>query len=136
MNLFKIQDNVGERKSKYKLLMNEARLGSKRRFLIIRTVSSGIIFQKSNGLKTLVCFKMKFDNFIEKIRILPVIEGESVTDTKAHLLLHPYEKERRNHAWQFKEQLVATTWKTEEEWRLGEQNVGEEGLGQDGNEQN
>lgn len=38
MKLFKIQGNVGERKSKYKLLMNEARLGSKRRFLITRTV--------------------------------------------------------------------------------------------------
>ena len=92
--------------------MNEARLGSKRKFLIIRTVSSGIVFQESNGLKTLVCFKMKLDNFIEKIRTLPEIEGESVTDAKAHLLLHPYEKERRSHAWQFKGQLVATTGKT------------------------
>lgn len=56
---FKMQDNVGERKSNYKLLMSEAGLGSKRRFLFIRTVSSGIIFRESNGFKTLVCFKMK-----------------------------------------------------------------------------
>lgn len=98
MKLFKIQDNVGERKSKYKSLMNEARLGSKRRFLIIRTLSSRIIFQESNGLKTPVCFKMELGNFIEKIRTLPVTEGESITDAKAHLLLHPYEKERRNRA--------------------------------------
>lgn len=39
-----IQDNVGERKSKYKLLMREVRLGSKGRFLIIKIVRSGIIF--------------------------------------------------------------------------------------------
>lgn len=63
-------------------------------------------------LKTLVCFKMKLNNFIEKIRRLPVIEGESVTVTKVHLFLHPYEKERRNHAWQFKGQLVVSMGKT------------------------
>lgn len=54
---------------------------------------------------------MKLDNFIVKIRTLPVIEGASVTDTKARLLLCPYEMERRNHAWQFKGQLVATMGK-------------------------
>lgn len=54
--IFKIQDNVGEKKKgNYKLLISEAGLGSKRRFLFIRTVSSGIIFQESNGFKTLVC---------------------------------------------------------------------------------
>lgn len=52
--IFKIQDNAGERKSNYKLLISEAELGSKRRFLFIRTVNSGIIFQQSNGFKTVV----------------------------------------------------------------------------------
>lgn len=56
---FKIQDSVGERKSNYKLLISEAGVGSKRKFLFIRAVSSGIIFQESNGFKTLICFKMK-----------------------------------------------------------------------------
>lgn len=56
---FKIQDSVGKRKSNYKLLQSEAGLGSKRRFLFTRTVSSEIIFQESNGFKTLVCFKME-----------------------------------------------------------------------------
>lgn len=94
MKLLKIQDDVGKRKSKYKLLVSQARLGSKRILLVIRTVSSGITFQESNGLKTLVCFKVKLGSFIEKIRTMPVVEGESVTDTKAHLLLHPYEREK------------------------------------------
>lgn len=44
-----------KKKGNYKLLISEAGLGSKRRFLFIRTVSSGIIFQESNGFKTLVC---------------------------------------------------------------------------------
>lgn len=72
--------------------MSQARLGSERKFLVIR--SAGIIFQESNGLKTLVCFKVKLDSFIEEIRTMPVMEGESVTGTKAHLLLHPYEMEK------------------------------------------
>lgn len=55
--IFKIQDNVGERKSSYKLLVSEAGLGSKRWFLFIRTVSSGIIFQESKGFNVVVCLR-------------------------------------------------------------------------------
>lgn len=55
--IFKVQDDVGERKNNYNLLISEAVLGSKRRFLFIRTVSSEIMFQESNGFKTLVSLR-------------------------------------------------------------------------------